>query len=73
MNYVRLTFVPAGGKPRSIWAKPGRADDKIALFWRVSREGEEPEPRELMVAAPTEFHTRPARMNLKYARLEIAP
>ena len=76
-SYVRLTFRPAGAKRnRTVWAQLGyeaRRGDK-ASFWVVNREGERPEPQELIIAGLNEPTTtmKPAIMSRKYGMLMLA-
>jgi hypothetical protein len=81
-EYVRLSFAPAGKRRRSVWAvvlsrKPGTVtyaectEEGDTTFDGGTKDGLPVEQRRLIIATPSEVRERPARMNLKYASLEI--
>jgi hypothetical protein len=80
-NYVRLTFMPAGAtRRRTVWAEEVRnkggalvSPDKLARFWKVNKEGERPEPQELIIVRLTDpsVLTEPAVMSHHYGRLVL--
>lgn len=76
-TYWRVTFKAANGKNRHVWAKNyndggGNAGLARITFTVVNAEGEEGDPRELVVASLSDIkNLRVARMNNTYAMLEV--
>ena len=73
-RYWRVTFRDATHRLRRVWAvnynDPGAGHN--ITFYIVNKEGEQPDPRELVIAAPTDVETlEVATMNKKYAWLEV--
>jgi hypothetical protein len=71
-NRNSLTFLPAGAKRRrTVWAEVGyeaRRGDR-ASFWVVNKEGERPEPNELILCDMTDVKMTQAVMSRKYGIL----
>ena len=82
-EYVRLTYLPSGAKRRrTVWAVVIRRGPKRVVYSECSEEGETVfdggvkdglpvEQRRLILATPEEVRECPARMNNKYALLEV--
>lgn len=81
-QYVRITFKPAGAKrKRTCWAVKLKATATRVSYLLCNSEGETEQvqgtvPNEtvtthMVVGTPGEVTERPARMNLKYAELEL--
>jgi hypothetical protein len=69
---VRLTTDDDRQVRRTAWVRVGDKAGRHRKFWVVSKDGEEPDPRELWIVAPADIvRERPARMNLTYAELEL--
>jgi hypothetical protein len=72
-QYWRVTFLTAEGKRRTVWARELVCSEKAFKFWIVDRSGEDPEPRERVVAATVDvLRVQAARMNNFYPLLELA-
>lgn len=79
-NYVRITFLPHGAKRRrTTWAIKLRESEGFLSYLACDRTGEVEKgidgntvQREVILTSPAEVVERPARMNLKYAELELA-
>jgi hypothetical protein len=74
-RYWQVTFLTENGRNRRVWATnyndPGAG--RNIRFWVVDKEGNEPEPRELVIVAPEDLRRlRAAAMNNKYAELEAS-
>jgi hypothetical protein len=84
-EYVRLTFKPAGASRRVMcWAVVVKRTATRVTYLKCDNEGETVqdggtqdglpvERTHMIVATPAEVTERPARMNLKYALLEVVP
>lgn len=69
--YWKVRVRLPGGKLRTFWAKQvEKPGSKLSYFKVVEADGEV--TNELVVASPTDIvWAKPARMNLKYAELEL--
>lgn len=73
-TYWRVTFKTANGRSRHVWAYKLTETDKTVRFFIVNREGDEPEPREMVFATSADIlRKRVAAFNNKYAELEVVP
>jgi hypothetical protein len=73
-KYWRVTFLAANGKRRHVWATdyndPGAG--KLVRFFVVDKEGDEPEPREMVISTPGDIvRLRQAVMSNMYGWLEV--
>lgn len=72
-EYVHISFKGENGI-RNVWAEAGTvAPDGKLSFWRVKRDGDRPNPEEVIIGSPDKFTIRPAKMNLHYGNLEVLP
>jgi hypothetical protein len=69
----RITF-RTEGKRRTVWAKKLRENTaKGVVIWsRLEKDGDEPEPMEIIITTTDEVVARPVVMNLHYAEFEVA-
>lgn len=83
-EYVRLTYKPAEGRKRTVWAVVVRRTAERVTYLQCDEEGETVhaagtkdglpvERKHLIVATPAEVTEKPARINPKYALLEVVP
>ena len=79
-EYVRLTYLPHGDQARrkTVWAVVLRRASSRITYLECDKEGDterEVKPgvvqKRMIIAAPQDVSERPAKMNLKYAELEV--
>ncbi len=71
-DYVRLTFLPAGAKrKRTTWAEVASNRNGRLCFWACNRNGDRPEPNELIITTAREVTVLPAVMSRYYAMVML--
>jgi hypothetical protein len=73
IQYVSLTYTPDGStRTRTVWAELGMVTGDLLTFYPVDRNGDRPDPLELIVCHRHDCTVIPAVMNQDYTKLEIA-
>ena len=74
IEYVSLTYTPDGSsRRRTVWAELGMVTGDLLTFYPVNRNGDRPDPLELIVCYRNDCTVTPAVMNQDYEELEVAP
>ena len=74
IEYVSLTYTPDGSSRRcTVWAELGMVTGDLLTFYPVNRNGDRPDPLELIVCHRNDCTVIPAVMNRGSAELEVAP
>ena len=74
IQYVSLTYTPDGSSSRrTVWAELGMVAGDLLTCYPVDRNGNRPDPLELIVCHCNDCTVISAVMNWDYGELEIAP
>ena len=73
IEYVSLTYTPEGSRRRTVWAELGMVTGDLLTFYPVNRNGDRPDPLELIVCHRNDCTVTSAVMNQDYAKLAVVP